>query len=389
MNKAEATEIYEKYKGRKLCYVKVEDINVPSEFEPIISIVGFSKEDFHKLWAPGGDTFLPKKPLVDRIGEAAGIEFQGESSKIERTDTGYVVGHVGRRMKPDGEWRSSGLCLYEFDYMDRAELDFIADEEKTMKKGSSSRYGNDISKRKHQMELKKVALARADSGASLRVIKKIIGLNMSFSLAEVNEGEIIVSQIVKSAGWKNQFIGKLMETTDGRQLVAESILGSKEVLYGKQDEKPVKIGLKGPEKTALPEPEQPNKPEVHEGPVFDESELEKEPPTDKKKFLSEWYVSNKESLVASIVKYAVEKYDPLIDKVYDYVTTDYVSSSLQQIDKLKRLITLYSEVPEVRKYKPGSGPSALDAVKNAIGIESVIDVTGIKDVIKKLDSLLK
>jgi len=79
--------------------------------------------------------FMPKREVVDRIGEAAGIVFiKGETKIITVDDPScgkhniYIGISQGQVRMPDGTWRKSSVEEYEFDPTLRAMMDYKVTE---------------------------------------------------------------------------------------------------------------------------------------------------------------------------------------------------------------------------------------------------------------------
>ena len=179
-----------------------EQIETPF-YTTMITEIKIKPDMFHKIW-PG---YYPRKELTNQIGAGMGIDFMPTvridnvyGDEIKRPDgtivspiTGIRCFKQGRKMRPDGSFQLSDPQPYEFNWIDRAELDFIADQENGGKK-----YGSELAKRKHTLELKKFATQRAGTGAELAVIRNLTGMATSFKDADIKKGLIVVSQIIKS-----------------------------------------------------------------------------------------------------------------------------------------------------------------------------------------------
>jgi len=184
-----------------LTYYRENEVVQNELYSTQVTEIVVGPDMFHNI----SGNLYPAKGLTNNIGSAAGIEF----FPAVRTDTVYgdeVIQsdglHIrkacgikctkqGRKMRPDGSWQTSSPCTYEFNWEDRAELDFIATPEK---------YSSDIAKRKHILELKKFASQRASTGAELMVIRELTGMPTAFKKAELDAaGSVMMfSQIVKS-----------------------------------------------------------------------------------------------------------------------------------------------------------------------------------------------
>jgi hypothetical protein len=100
--------------------------------------------------------FMPKREVVDRIGEASGVDFifgETKSTTVQDDTCGkrtvYTSYAQGRRLMPDGSWRTSSKCDYEFDPVLRAMLDFDVTEltEETKQKQRKTAMENSTAQR--------------------------------------------------------------------------------------------------------------------------------------------------------------------------------------------------------------------------------------------------
>ena len=163
------------------------------------------KDEFHAIWP----NLAPGKSLINKIGSASGVEFlpsiktdpeygdeiiNPDGSRL-RKQCGVTIVVQGRKMRPDGSWQYSSPCPYTFNWDDRAELDFLADEE-----AGKGKYNSPIKKRKHVLELKKFGTQRASTGAQLKVIRELTGMPTAFKEQELTQSgwKMSFSQIIKS-----------------------------------------------------------------------------------------------------------------------------------------------------------------------------------------------
>jgi hypothetical protein len=172
--------------------------------------------------------FMPKKEIVDRIGEASGIIFtRGETktSTIEDANCGrrtvYVGIAQGKVRMPDGSWRESSLCDYEFDPTLRAMLDYDVTElnETTKKKQRTDKYGKSYGSTLARaiLEYQKVACQRANTGARLRVIRELVGMPIAFTAEEIAQ-PVVFSRIVQNTSY-------ILQTPEGRAMATAQALG--------------------------------------------------------------------------------------------------------------------------------------------------------------------
>jgi hypothetical protein len=171
---------------------------------------------------------MPKREIVDRIGEASGVDFIfGETKSITVQDdacgkrTVYTSYAQGRRLMPDGSWRTSSKCDYEFDPVLRAMLDFDVTEltaetkQKQRKTRDGKSYGSTLAR--YILELQKVAAQRANTGARLRVIRELVGMPVAFEGKDLDK-PLYLGRIVQNTDY-------ILKTPEGRAMATAKALG--------------------------------------------------------------------------------------------------------------------------------------------------------------------
>jgi len=202
-----------------------------------VTVLHATPNDFHDY--PINGKMMPKGYHVDRIGEAAGVEFIPEHCGTRKEGENVWVGFAqGKRRMGDGTYRSSSKQDYEFDVDTRAEEDFLND-----KKG---KYKTETDKRKHFLELKKFARQRASSGARLRVIRELVGIPIAFGKEDFQRA-MLVSRIAVNTD-------EMLGDPEMRQAAIDHAVGAQGKLFG-----PPKDVT--PPAEALPEPEGEEAPE--------------------------------------------------------------------------------------------------------------------------------
>jgi hypothetical protein len=172
--------------------------------------------------------FMPKRETVDRIGEANGVDFiAGETSSTVLEDsicgkrTVFTAYAQGRKMLPDGSYRKSSKCEYEFDPVLRAMLDFDVTElnEQTKKKQRVSQkgvaWGPTLAR--YILELQKMAVQRANTGARLRVIRELVGMPTAFDGKDLDK-PLLFGRIVQNTDY-------ILKTPEGRAMATAKALG--------------------------------------------------------------------------------------------------------------------------------------------------------------------
>ena len=210
-------------KNGSLVFVNDEEIRTQRMFIPQVTVIPAGPGDFHDKPIQG--KYMPKSHHVDRIGEGAGIEFVAEhcGTRMEG-DSVYVGSAQGRRRQSDGTWRTSSKQEYEFSVNDRAEEDFLKDPDK---------YKTDIAKRKHVLELKKVARQRASTGARLRVIRELTGIPIAFGPDDVKRA-LVVSRIALNTD-------AMLDDPATRHAAIATAIGSTREIFGPGRSEPVAI----------------------------------------------------------------------------------------------------------------------------------------------------
>jgi hypothetical protein len=171
--------------------------------------------------------YMPKKEIVDRIGEASGIVFiMGRTTTQTLEDdacgkrTVYTGLAQGKIRMSDGTWRTSSVCDYGFDPTLRAMLDYdvteLTAQTKTKRKAYEGKeYGAPLAKT--ILEYQKVAVQRANTGARLRVIRELLGMPIAFSEDELSK-PLYLGRIVQNTSY-------ILQTPEGRAMATAQALG--------------------------------------------------------------------------------------------------------------------------------------------------------------------
>jgi len=121
----EALELVQKHMSdHDLVFVSEEDLRTQTMFLPEVVIIRSTPDDFHRI----SGKFMPKGYQTDRIGEAAGIVYLEKcGTRTEKVDgeMSFVGFAQGKKRMPDGTWRTSSVCEYEFNPVRRAQEDFL------------------------------------------------------------------------------------------------------------------------------------------------------------------------------------------------------------------------------------------------------------------------
>lgn len=212
-----AVELVRKYKSEnQLVYVSEEDLRTQSMFLPEVVVIHSTPEDFHKI----SGKFMPQRHQMDRISEAAGIKFVEDScgTRTEQVDgnTVYVGFAQGTKRMPDGSWRTSSICEYEFDPVKRAEEDVLRD--------TQGRYKTDKDKTLLRLNYQKFARQRANSGARLRVIRELTGMPTSLEGNQLKKAMVFYRIAINT--------DRLLEDPALRGEAVKAALGASQQIYG-------------------------------------------------------------------------------------------------------------------------------------------------------------
>ena len=215
--------IIEEYQGKALILTRSEEQVDNSIWKTLNTVISVTPDMFHNMGTKNKPQYYPGKALTNLIGSAMGIEFSSdirveyvygtETTHPDGTKTKEPVGvrciKQGKRRRPDGTMQVSSPCPYTFNWIDRAEEDFLKDMDNIGQKwpdGNPMQKYNfpdnpqkeKIAQRRHILELKKHAEQRASTGAELIVIRELSGMQTSFTESDLKDGIIVVSQIAKS-----------------------------------------------------------------------------------------------------------------------------------------------------------------------------------------------
>ncbi len=223
-----ATGLVQKYRGQQdLVFVSDEELRTQAMFFPEIVAVHAEPGDFHKI----GQKFMPKKHIVDRIAEAAGITFleQNCGTRTETVEgaTAWIGFAQGKKRMPDGTWRTSSVCEYEFSPVIRAEEDFLKDSQREPGK---QKYNNEVNKKLLIITYKKYGRARANTGARLRTIHELTGMQTSFEAGQLKRA-LVYSRVAVNTDL-------LLADPKTREVALEAALGITRQIYGPPKEEP-------------------------------------------------------------------------------------------------------------------------------------------------------
>lgn len=231
--KAQALKIIEGNKGC-VSYVRPEDLNTAALFVPVVSVIMPTKDDFYDP-IPGVG-IMAKPQLVNLLREKAGVNVL--RTVTDKRGEWIWIAHVfGNRRQPDGTMLEDDAS-YEFDAEKRAELDAINQPQK---------YGSEVAKRRHLLELAKFGEQRAVTGAQHALIHKLAHVARSFKNPEELMRGMIVLRIDRN-------VDGLLRDPQMRTAVIQHALGARDAIYGPEhDVTPAKAALDAPREPAAAE----------------------------------------------------------------------------------------------------------------------------------------
>lgn len=168
--------------------------------------------------------YMPKREIVDRIGEATGLIFihdgcrtwtESYDDDIAGKRTVYISEQQAKKRMSDGSWRTSSVQAYEFDPVMRAMLDYNVTELTPETKQTKNRWGKTLAQT--ILEYTKVARQRAETGARLRVIRELTNMPTAFS-AEDAKKPLVFGRFAQNTDY-------ILQTPEGRAMASAQALG--------------------------------------------------------------------------------------------------------------------------------------------------------------------
>ena len=218
--------------GALICFDAKNGFSQVDLYRTEITAIAIDKDnDCFKI----NNKYMPRREVVDRIGEAAGVIFEDGETRSQTVDDPACGKHVvytgsaqGRVRMPDGTWRKSSVAIYEFDPTLRAMLDYEVTELNAQtrilrkmykdKDGNKKRseYGNNLATA--IMEYQKHGRQRANTGARLRVIRELVGLPVALTEDQI-KNPVVFGRIVQNTSY-------ILQTPEGRVMATAMALGA-------------------------------------------------------------------------------------------------------------------------------------------------------------------
>jgi hypothetical protein len=224
----QALNLVQKHRSQQdLIFVAEEDLRTQSMFLPEVVVIHSTPDDFHNI----SGNFMPKGHQMDRIGEAAGIVFLEKNcgTRAEKVDgeTAYVGFAQGKKRMPDGTWRISSICEYEFNPSKRAEEDILRD--------TKAKYKEEKERKLLLLNYKKFGRQRASTGARLRIVRELTGMPISFKPDQIKRAMVFSRVAINT--------DMLLSDPEMREAAVKAALGASENIYGpKPDQYQVENG---------------------------------------------------------------------------------------------------------------------------------------------------
>jgi hypothetical protein len=219
--KEKAAEIMRSYKiGDKTTYINLEAIeSLPDEFDVVVTEVTFDpskiENHFTNVGSKSNPSYYPRTELMYAIAEARGItgadltrtEYRKEQVDIndmlmkpleeEPTmrllEVSVKVTKQSMVLEPDGTYRLSSPCSNEFNYWDRARIEWANDE-----KYNNNYYGTPLKRKSRYLDLKKFAIAQSETKAFCKTVRELAGLPTGFRPEDLRSGKFTFYKIVRS-----------------------------------------------------------------------------------------------------------------------------------------------------------------------------------------------
>lgn len=226
-----AVALIDRYQANgALAYVTREDcMGVTPLYKPEVTIIQLrlpkGKNDPEADVYDIQGKYMPKREIVDRIGEATGLEFIREGCRtwtetyddaVAGKRTVYISEQQAKKRLSDGSWRTSSVQAYEFDPVMRAMLDFGVTELNAQTKQTKDKWGKKTLAQAI-LENTKVARQRAETGARLRVIRELTNMPTAFSPADAAK-PLLFGRIAQNTDY-------ILQTKEGRAMASAQALG--------------------------------------------------------------------------------------------------------------------------------------------------------------------
>lgn len=184
-----------------------------------VEIVKVRRDECTSKYEKGGSIFSPSDVAINRIGTAAGIEFEPQHEATRKIDKAVWVGSSqGKQRAPDGTFEYGAPCEYEWDAELRVEELKVKGKKDWSKQDASGQPGRKEytpqELAENFLDFRKFGCQRANTGARARAIVFLLGMKRGIKGLFPDKGEpgdtreFLVSRIIVNA--KNAFVMKAM-----------------------------------------------------------------------------------------------------------------------------------------------------------------------------------
>lgn len=232
LNKEDAKKKYgENDPNKKNVFINWDAIDaLPDELEVVFSELIFDPQKLDEYftnvgsekkpsWYPQTDTMYKIAEMCNIVGEKTSIvEWIYEEVDINpllmkpleaeptmrKIKTGARVTKRSMVLCEDNTWRPCAPETNEFNYWNRACLDFANDEDYTNgytkkdKYGNTGKYSTPIKRKKRYLELEKFAIQQAETKAFCKTVRVLAGLPTGFDTEDLKDGKLVFHKFVKS-----------------------------------------------------------------------------------------------------------------------------------------------------------------------------------------------
>ena len=329
-------EILKKYGSnpdQKNTFINYDAIDaLPDELEPAISEFTFNPQKLHEYFTNVGSekkpSWYPQTDTMYKIAEMCGITGTdkktvewimeevdiniilmkkfGEESTMRIIKTGARVTKQAKVLCEDGNYRTCTPESNEFNFFNRACIEFLNEEKYTnsyTKKQEYYKYDTSIKRQLRLKELEKFAIQQAETKAFCKTIRVLAGLPTGFSTEDLKTGKLVFMKFIKSKRLQKLETAARIDAI--RQGSAREIEDMSNQLFGTNQTEPV---------------------------IHDENEKNSFSPVTQK--------TEKEKIIDVLKRYVSEQEEKIkkISNAYDYINTSIIKSENATVEQLKEVL---------------------------------------------------
>lgn len=355
-------EILKKYgsnPNQKNTFINYDAIDaLPDELEPVISEFTFDPQKLHEYFTNVGTekkpSWYPQTDTMYKIAEMCGILGTTEKTVewiTEEVDinpilmkpfgseptmriikTGARVTKQSKVLCEDGNYRTCTPESNEFNFFNRASIEFLNEEKYTnsyTKKQEYYKYDTSIKRQLRLKELEKFAIQQAETKAFCKTIRVLAGLPTGFSTEDLKSGKLVFMKFIKSKRLqKLETAARIDAIRKGNTAqiedMSDQLFGEKEIEPSVNPINEIITDNKHPENeiTEIPPSQSPRHPKKN---PFAESVIQK---------------SEKEKIIDVLKEYAT-KQENVIKKTsgaYDFLNSAIIKSENATTEQLKDIL---------------------------------------------------